>query len=155
MTRQPIIGPGMRVKLNFTIKLASGEIVDSTNGKAAEFVVGDGNLLPGFETAMFGMSSGDQRELEISPVAGFGEPNPENFKDMDCGDFPADVELQQGLVVYFTDVNGNELPGIVQQLKGDSVTVDFNHPLAGRDLLFDVEIIEVERVSNEIIRVSE
>jgi FKBP-type peptidyl-prolyl cis-trans isomerase SlpA len=152
---KPVIGPGMKVTLNFSIKLADGQLIDSTNGKTAEFTVGDGNLLPGFERAMYGLSSGEKCELAIDAESGFGALNPENVKTMSVSDFPSDVELEEGLIVSFADVNSNELPGVVQKLNGQSVTVDFNHPLAGRDLIFAVDVIDVERVSDEIIRVSE
>ena len=150
-----VVGPGMKVTLNFAIKLAEGDLIDSTKGKAAEFVVVDGSLLPGFERAMFGMEAGEQAQLEIPAESGFGEPNPENIKVLKRVDFPEDVEPQEGLVVYFTDVNNNELPGVIQSYNAGSVTVNFNHPLAGRNLVFDVDIIDIERVSDEIIRVGE
>jgi FKBP-type peptidyl-prolyl cis-trans isomerase SlpA len=155
MARTAIIGPGMKVKLNFAILLDTGDLIDSTRGKPAEFVIGDGNVLPGFEKAMFGLTSGETRSLQIPAAMGFGEHNPDNVKNMLVSDFPGDIELTEGLAVSFADMNRNELPGVVESVLGDRVTINFNHPLAGRDLVFEVEILNVEKASNEIIRVSE
>jgi len=143
------VGPGTRVTLQFSLLLADGEVVDSV--ESATFEVGDGNLLPGFEKAMFGMKAGEQASLEIPAVHGFGQPIDDNIQTMTRGNF-LNIELVEGLVVGFRDGEGNELPGVVRELRGELVIVDFNHPLAGMDLVFEVEIFSVEQISNEIIR---
>jgi len=107
MTNQAVIGPGTKVKLNFAILLETGDVVDSTEGRPAEFVIGDGNVLPGFERAMFGLTSGESRSLEVPAAVGFGEQNPDNVKNMLLSDFPTDVELTEGLAVSFADANRN------------------------------------------------
>ncbi|MCC5874376.1 MAG: peptidylprolyl isomerase [Gammaproteobacteria bacterium] len=142
------IGPGTRVTLHFTILLPSGEEVDSTwNRRPATFEVGDGNLLPGFERALFGLVAGDTRRLDIAPEDGFGMPNPDNIQTLERDSFPADLALEEGLMVSFADAARAELPGVVRRLDADRVEVDFNHPLAGRSLIFDVNIIRVEAVA--------
>lgn len=146
------IGPGTRVKLNFTLKLASGEEVDSTGGKPAEFTVGDGNLLPGFERALFGLGAGDREALKIAARDAFGPHNEDNVQKIRRDQFAADMELSEGLVVSFADAQQSELPGVVKAIGEELVDVDFNHPLAGYDIVFEVEILEVEQVSNEIFR---
>ena len=151
MTSIPI-GPGTRVGLTFTLKLAGGEVVDGTNDRIASFVVGDGSLLPGFEAALFGMKKGETANLHIGAEQGFGAPNPDNVQMMKRSDFARDIELEEGLVVSFADPDQAELPGVVKRVLDELVEIDFNHPLAGKDLEFDVEIHEVEQVSNEIAR---
>lgn len=146
------IGPGTQVTLRFTLRLASGEAIDSTGERAATFVVGDGSLLPGFEQAMFGLRAGDQRNLEIDADTGFGPHRQENVQTLPRRDFAADITLEEGLIVSFADRQKTELPGVVKRVWEEAVEVDFNHPLAGKDLQFDVEIIGVEQVSNEILR---
>lgn len=142
------IGPDTRVTLHFTILLPSGEEVDSTwNRRPATFEVGDGNLLPGFERALYGLVAGDTRRLDIAPENGFGMPHPDNLQTMGREAFPADLCLEEGLVVSFADAARAELPGVVKSIDGDRVEVDFNHPLAGRPLIFDVNIIRVEPVA--------
>lgn len=148
------IGPGTRVTLRFTLRLMSGEIVDSTGNKPAAFTVGDGSLLPGFEQAMFGLRAGEREVLDIAAEHGFGLPNPENVHRMNRRQFSRDISLEEGLVVSFADGEKGELPGVITRVQGDSIEVDFNHPLSGKDLAFEVEILDVQQVSNEIVRSS-
>ena len=137
------IGPDREVTLHFALKLENGEVVDSTEGKApATFKVGDGNLLPGFEVALYGFKAGDKRSLQIEPENAFGQPNPQNVQVMPRGQFQ-DMELSEGLLIIFNDAANAELPGVVKAFDEQQVTIDFNHPLAGKTLSFDVEIIEV------------
>ncbi|HET8729834.1 MAG TPA: peptidylprolyl isomerase [Moraxellaceae bacterium] len=137
------IGPGKKVALHFSLALASGEVVDNTrpSGVPAEFVVGDGSLLPGFEKALMGLQAGDRRSVFIDAARGFGERNPDNQQTFTRLQF-RDMDLQPGLVVSFADRSG-ELPGVVTEVNDETVVVDFNHPLAGRDLVFEVDIIRV------------
>ncbi|HRL92202.1 MAG TPA: FKBP-type peptidyl-prolyl cis-trans isomerase [Pseudomonas sp.] len=138
------IANNSQVTLHFAIKLDNGDVVDSTFDKApATFKVGDGNLLPGFEQALFGLKGGDQRSLPIAPEHGFGQPNPQNVQVMPRNQFK-DMELAEGLLVIFNDAANTELPGVVKDFDEAQVTIDFNHPLAGKALTFDVEIIEVK-----------
>lgn len=152
MPRRTPIGPGTKVILYFSLRLDTGELIDSTGDKPAIFMVGDGNLLPGFEKAMFGLTAGTSRSLSIPAEQGFGPSNAENVHMMKCSNFAKDIKLSEGLIVSFADQQATELPGVVKRILGDIVEVDFNHPLAGRDVTFDVEIISVEQVSNEIAR---
>ena len=118
-------------------------MVDSTFDKQpATFKVGDGNLLPGFEVAIYGFKAGDKRSLQIEPENAFGQPNPQNVQVMPRGQFQ-DMELSEGLLIIFNDAANAELPGVVKAFDEQQVTIDFNHPLAGKTLSFDVEIIEV------------
>lgn len=140
------VGPGTRVTLHFSIELEDGQLVDSTReSRPATFEVGDGNLLEGFEKALFGLKPGEKQRLRILPEQGFGQPNPRNVQVMPRSTF-AGMELEPGLVVSFADAARGELAGVVKRLLGDQVEIDFNHPLAGRTLYFDVEIIAIEPV---------
>ncbi|WP_298190996.1 peptidylprolyl isomerase [uncultured Pseudomonas sp.] len=144
MTQEQRIGPDKEVTLHFALKLDNGDVVDSTfDKKPATFKVGDGNLLPGFEQAIYGLKAGDKRSLEISPEQGFGQGNPQNVQVMPRSQFQ-DMELSEGLLVIFNDAANAELPGVVKAFDDSQVTIDFNHPLAGKALSFDVEIIEVK-----------
>lgn len=142
------VGAGMQVTLHFALKLSSGDVVDSTFDKnAAVFVVGDGQLLPGFEEQLIGLQVGDERSFEISPEKGFGQPNPNNRQIMTVDMFDPSMELSEGLMVSFADANKQELPGVIVAIEEGKVEVDFNHPLAGKELLFDVKILAVEPVT--------
>lgn len=154
------VGPQMRVTMHFAVRLMDGTELDSTFAKApATFVWGDESLLPGFEKALNGLKAGDKRSVFIAAEQGFGEYNPDNLQHFRRRDFAADMVLTEGAVVSFKDASGAELPGVI--VKNDDISdaenpsdnsgedddwvrVDFNHPLAGRELTFEVEILEVK-----------
>ncbi|MEH6813655.1 MAG: peptidylprolyl isomerase [Motiliproteus sp.] len=141
---EQLIGPGKQVTLHFAIKLEDGSIVDSNFDKdPATFAVGDGNLLAGFEQALNGMSAGEKQVLRIMPEQAFGMPNPSNVQVIPKDRFK-DMELELGMVMTFADAAQGELPGVVQSIETKQVSIDFNHPLAGRTLFFEVEIISIE-----------
>ena len=143
------VGPGTKVALKFSLSLPTGETIDQT--ESATFEVGDGSLLPGFESAIFGMKAGESALFEVEARHGFGEPNEDNVHKIKQINFN-DMDLVEGLIVSFKDGEGNEVPGVVKEILNEIVVVDFNHPLAGKDLLFQVEIFTVDQVSNEIVR---
>lgn len=138
------IGPDTKVTLHFSLALEDGSVVDSNfSAKPATFVVGDGSLLNGFESALFGLSTGDEAVLEIDPEQGFGPHNPNNIQRFSKGDFTDDVQLEPGLMLSFADASQAELPGVVVEVDDEHVMVDFNHPLAGHQITFAVKILDV------------
>lgn len=138
------IGPGTEITMHFKLEVASGEEIDSTfDDEPASFVVGDGNLLPGFETAIFGLQAGDKKTVIIPPEDGFGQRNPNNIQIMDTELF-ANINLEEGLVLSFGDANNAERPGVVVEFNDNEVTIDFNHPLAGQEIHFSVDVHEVK-----------
>lgn len=141
------IGPSSEVLFHFTIKLEDGSVADSTqlHGKPARLQMGDGSLTPNFEACLLGLCEGDKSSFELAPADAFGPVNPDNIHHMERSRFAADLELEEGAILSFTQPNGAEIPGIVRGVAGDSVTVDFNHPLAGRTVIFEVEILAVDQ----------
>ncbi len=138
------IGQNSTVTLHFALKFDSGDVVDSNFDKdPATFTVGDSSLLPGFERKLFGLKTGDKRSFEIQPEEGFGTPNEQNVQVMPRNQFDS-MELDYGVLVIFKDAAGAEMPGVVKEFNDKQVTVDFNHPLAGKVITFDVEIIKVQ-----------
>lgn len=139
------VSEGTRVYLNFSVSLEDGSEVDSNfGGEPVDFAVGDGSLLPGFERLLFGMSAGERQMFRVPPEDAFGQPNDNNVQYLPRDRFDDDVELEIGLVFSFADAGGGELPGMILAVDDEEVTVDFNHPLAGRTILFDVHIHRVE-----------
>ena len=136
------IDSGTTVTLHFSLTLENGHIVDSNfEASPATFTVGDGNLLPGFESALMGLVDGDEREFSILPENAFGQHNPQNVQAVERGNFE-DGELELGTMFSFQNGDG-ELPGVVVEVQDNEVMVDFNHPLAGQIILFTVKIISV------------
>lgn len=142
---QCVIAPNMQVTLHFALTFEDGQVVDSTfDNDPATFVIGDGSMLDGFEKKLYGMKKAEQGRFTIAPEDAFGQSNPNNIQRFGRKDFAEDMELQEGIVISFADASQAELPGVVKSLEGDEVIVDFNHPLAGRHIVFDVDIIAVE-----------
>jgi FKBP-type peptidyl-prolyl cis-trans isomerase SlpA len=141
------VGKGTRVTLNFSLSLKDGAVVDSTFDKApASLDVGDGSLPEGFESFIMGLKPGDHETYEVPPENAFGQANPNNRQSFKRSDFDRDTVIEPGLMVSFADASQSELPGVVYSVDADEVIVDFNHPLAGRDLIFEVEIIDVQPI---------
>ena len=139
------VSEGTRVYLNFSVSLEDGSEVDTNfGGDPVDFVIGDGSLLPGFERRLFGMSAGERQMFTVLPEDAFGQPNDNNVQYLPRDQFDDDVELEIGLVFSFADAGGGELPGMVISYDEEEVTVDFNHPLSGRTILFDVLVHRVE-----------
>ena len=132
------------VVMHFTIKLEDGTVAETTVGdEPLHFVMGDGTLVEGMELAILGLKPGETQSLKIGPEHAFGYPDPSNVHPMDRGDFPEDMELKKGVIVSFATPDGSEYPGIIMEVGDKQVTVDFNHPLAGHEIDFEVEILEV------------
>jgi FKBP-type peptidyl-prolyl cis-trans isomerase SlpA len=146
------IGPGTRVVLFFTLGLDNGDMIDSTGDRAAEFVFGDGKLLPGFEAVLMGLTKGHKETFYLEPEQGFGLVNPDNIHVLKRSDFARELLLEPGLVVSFMDQQQGELPGVVRKIFEEAVEVDFNHPLAGKVITFEVDIVSVIQVTQEIAR---
>ncbi|MDN3700207.1 FKBP-type peptidyl-prolyl cis-trans isomerase [Vibrio artabrorum] len=134
------------VTLHFTIKMKDGSVADSTEnmGKPAKFVMGDGSLSENFEACLLGLETGTEKSIELKAEDAFGMPNPDHIHYMDRAKFVGDAEVEVGTIMAFSGPDGIEIPGIITEIAGDSVTVDFNHPLAGQDVTFDVNILAVE-----------
>ncbi len=134
------------VTLHFTIKMKDGSVADSTHnmGKPAKFVMGDGSLSENFEQCLVGLQSGENKAIELKAQDAFGMPNPDHIHYMDRTKFVGEAEVEVGTIMAFSGPDGMEIPGIITEIAGDSVTVDFNHPLAGQDVTFEVEILSVE-----------
>ena len=132
------------VTLHLSLMLEDGTVAESTfDAEPLTFTMGDGTLVHGLELGLYGLRPGDSQRLTLYPEQAFGLRDPGKVHRLPRADFGADIELEPGLIVGFETPEGEELPGAVVSLDADSVEVDFNHPLAGRNIIFDVEIIDV------------
>ena len=139
------IGQNSTVTLHFSLKFEDGSVVDSNFDKdPATFTVGDTSLLPGFERTLFGLKEGDERSFQVLPEQAFGTPNEQNVQVMPRSQFDDSMELDYGVLVIFKDAAGGEMPGVIKEFNDQQVTVDFNHPLAGKTITFDVKIVKVQ-----------
>lgn len=137
------IAQGSKVALHFSVSLENGIEIDNTRVRAepVSLVIGDGNLLPGFENSLIGLRAGDRRTVHLQPEDAFGPWNPENVQKFDTVKFAQRPEIDQ--MIEFEDKAKTTLAGVVKSVNDDIVEVDFNHPLAGRNVVFEVEIMRV------------
>ena len=138
---------GSRVTLHYTLGLADGTVVDSTHpGEPATFTLGNGELVEILEQRLLGLQAGDRRHFEISSAQSQMPSNAESLQTLARSDFPQELMLEPGQVIGFETPGGQEIPGLIVSVSATEVRVDFSHPLAGRDLVFDVEILAVESI---------
>lgn len=134
---------GSKVDLHFSVAIENGTEIDNTRGREApvSLVIGDGNLLPDFEKALLGLRAGDRRTVYLSPEEAFGVWNSENVQRFDTVKFEQRPTI--GHMIEFEDKAKASLFGVVKAVDDDVTEVDFNHPLAGKNITFEVEIFKV------------
>jgi FKBP-type peptidyl-prolyl cis-trans isomerase SlpA len=144
MTMRYAVNAGSTVTLHLSLMLEDGTVAESTfDDEPLTFVMGDGTLVHGLELALYGLRSGDTQRLALYPEQAFGPHDPERIHLLPRGGFPADMELTPGNIIAFDTPEGEEIAGTVLSLDDRTVEIDLNHPLAGRRIVFDVEIIDV------------
>ncbi len=132
---------GSTVDIKFSLCLIDGTVVDQTEAdETLQFTLGDGTLFEGLERWLIGLEEGEQRQFTLFPEDAFGNPDPDNVQELSRDLFPADMDLERGLVIGFSGPAGDDIPGTIVAVEEDRVTVDFNHPLAGQVLVFDVTV---------------
>lgn len=146
MTEEQLeIVPGSEITLHFSLSTPEGlEAVSTFEEDPATLTLGDGSLTEGLELALYGLKVGDKQTLLLEAEQAFGIRDEGKIQIMPCGDFPDDMELEPGLVVGFEAPSGTEVAGIILEADENEVKVDFNHPLAGKDVVFKVEILDIE-----------
>ena len=135
---------GRRVKLDYTLSVKD-EIIESTVGKEPlEYTQGDGTLLAALESKLEGMKTGEKKIIVISAQEGYGPVDPKALREVPKSLLPANVEAQPGLVLELEGTDGEKFPAIISEVKEDKIVLDFNHPLAGQELKFAVQVIEIK-----------
>jgi FKBP-type peptidyl-prolyl cis-trans isomerase SlyD len=140
---------GQIVSMDYTLHV-DGEIIDaSEENEPLEFLQGAGNIIPGLENALYGMSIGESKQVTVAAGEGYGELDTEAFADVPRDDFPSEIPLEEGLEIEVTDQAGNPMYARVDCFDDETVTLDFNHPLAGKTLNFEVKIVALRAASPE------
>lgn len=144
LTMQYPVDIGSSVTLHLALTLEDGSVAETTfEDEPLTFTMGDGTLVHGLELALYGLRPGDTQRLALYPEQAFGLHDPERVHRMPRSSFPADIELTPGNIIAFDTPDGEEIAGTLLSLDEQTVEVDLNHPLAGRRIIFDVEIIDV------------
>jgi peptidylprolyl isomerase len=135
---------GDLVKVHYTGKMVNGEQFDSSVGREPlEFTVGAGQMIKGFDDAMPGMSLGEKKTINIAPEDGYGHRSEEAIIEFPKENVPADMVLEPGMQLTLTNQHGQPVPVTVVEVKEDIIIFDANHFLAGQELIFDIEIVEI------------
>ena len=143
-TKRTTIGPDSEVILHCRLLLEDGTFAEDTTGDEPICLrIGDGTLLGRLEAKLHGLHAGDHQAWDLAPEEAFGVRDPSNVRQLERDKFPTNVNPEPGQVIAFTLPDGDEVPGGVVSTDGDQVTVDFNHPLAGHTVRFEVEIVAV------------
>lgn len=132
------------VKVHYTGKLTNGEQFDSSTGTAPlEFTVGAGQMIKGFDKAMPGMTVGEKKRINISPDEGYGQKKEEVIIEFPKQNVPPDMQLEIGMKLELTNENNQPFPVTVTDIKDEVIVLDANHTLAGKELVFDIELVEI------------
>lgn len=143
-TKLKRVGEQSELEVQFKLSLLDDTVVEQTqDDEVFVFQVGDGQFLSKLDELLIGLEEGTRAKFSLMPEDAFGLPDPMNFQTMKKSDFPEEVVLSEGHVIGFNTPTGEEIPATVYQVKGDEVVMDFNHPLAGEPLLFEVTVVKV------------
>ena len=140
------------VSLDYTLRLDNGEVIDTSTTDdqgPLEFLQGQGQIVPGLEQALYGMAVGDEKDVEVTPVEGYGEHDPKAYQEVDRDVFPPDMNLQPGMGLRMRDDAGQAVEVFVEDVRPKGVLLDFNHPLAGETLFFHVKIVDLRPATSE------
>lgn len=135
---------GDKIKVHYHGKLTSGETFDSSAGREPlEFEVGSGMVIKGFDDGVTGMKVGEKKTINIPAEEAYGPVNPDMLMDFPKERFPADMQMEIGMQLMMSDPSGQQFPVTINEIKEDVIVLDGNHPLAGEELIFDLELVEI------------
>ncbi|HEY1871609.1 MAG TPA: peptidylprolyl isomerase [Chitinophagaceae bacterium] len=135
---------GDKVKVHYHGKLTTGETFDSSAGREPlEFEVGSGSVIKGFDEGVKGMQVGEKKTINIPIEEGYGPRSEAMLIEFPRDRFPPDMKIEEGMQLMMSDASGQNIPVIVTEIKENAVVLDANHPLAGEELVFDIELVEI------------
>ncbi|MEA2100975.1 MAG: peptidylprolyl isomerase [Thermodesulfobacteriota bacterium] len=140
-----MVNQGSKVKVHYTGKLTDGTVFDkSEEEKPLEFTVGNGQVIPGFDKAVTGMELDEEKDITIAAQDSYGEREDSLVGDIPKTSLPEGFEPEKDMMINMQDKSGKTMPGIITALNEDSITIDLNHPLAGKDLSFNIKVVGIE-----------
>jgi len=143
------IANGTVVELDYSLHLGDGKIVDQSEGEPLSYIHGEGHIVPGLEQALEGLEVGAKKQVVVAPADGYGEHDAAGVQEVAREAFPADFQPQEGMQLVAESPDGQPVQFVVKQVGLQTVTVDFNHPLAGKTLHFDVTVRGVRQATDE------
>jgi FKBP-type peptidyl-prolyl cis-trans isomerase SlyD len=147
MSKDLKIEDGQVVSMDYTLHV-EGEVVDTSNGREPlEFIQGTGNIIPGLERELYGMVVGDSKKVSVAPADAYGELDPEAYADVPRAEFPDNIPLEKGIEIQVRDESNHPMSARIDTVTDEIVKLDFNHPLAGKTLDFNVLIVALRGAS--------
>ncbi len=144
MTEEKIVKDNLVVAIEYTLTV-DDEVIDSSEGRQPlEFLQGQGNIISGLEREMLGMKNGESKEVVVLPIDGYGEIDEEAFIEAPKNQFPENIPVEVGTELQVENENGDPAYVRIEQIENNMVLLNFNHPLAGKELHFEVQILEVK-----------
>ena len=133
------------VKVHYTGKLSDGQVFDSSEGKEPlEFTLGKGQIIPGFEKGLIDMKLNEKKTITIAKEEAYGDINDNLRQEVKRSELPEDIKPEVGMGLVSKSPDGQEMNLLVVEVKEESIVIDGNHPLAGKDLIFDLEVVEIK-----------
>lgn len=133
------------VRVHYTGKLTDGQVFDSSlEREPIEFTMGQGQLIPGFEKGLLEMKVNEKKTIEIPAEEAYGAPNAELIQEVEKNQLPEEIKPEPGMGLVSKSPDGREMNLVVKEVKEETIVVDGNHPLAGKDLIFDLEVVEIK-----------
>jgi FKBP-type peptidyl-prolyl cis-trans isomerase 2 len=139
-----MIAAGKKVTFDYILMVEDQQVDSSEASGPFEYIHGEGRIVPGLEKQLEGLTAGDEKTIIVTPEGGYGEVNPEAFREVPKATLPQDLPLEVGRMLRMKTPDGQDFPVLITEVKEDSVILDFNHPLAGKTLQFDVTIVKVQ-----------
>lgn len=138
------IKDGDTIKIDYTGKLDDGSVFDSSerHGEPLEFTVGQGQVISGFEEAVRGMEEGEEKDFRIEPSEAYGEYNEELSQQVPKDIIQSNMDIEEGMMILVRTPDGREMPAKVTMVGDEQITLDMNHPLAGKALNFNIKVVE-------------
>lgn len=143
---------GDTVKVHYHGRLTDGTTFDSSEGREPlEFKVGNGDVIKGFDDGVTGMTVGDKKTVHIQADDAYGQKDDERVVEFPKGNFPPDLKPEVGMQLNMTNGSGQVIPVVIRAVNEETVMLDANHPLAGQDLIFDIELVDISGGASRII----
>jgi len=137
------------VSLDYTLKVDGALIDTSENSQPIQFIQGQGHVIPGLERQLYGMTIGESKLLVIPPAEGYGEIDDDAYTNVTRSQFPSDIPLEIGVALQLRDQRGEELNATIAEINQETVRLNFNHPLAGKELNFSVKVVDLREATQE------
>lgn len=148
-----IVKRGDKIKVDYTGTLDNGQVFDSsTHGDHShplEFIVGSGEIIPGFDNAVLGMKKGEEKEIILPKEQAYGDPNPALIKKVPRTNLPLGQEPKSGMLLMLKTPEGHQIPAKIDHVTDTDIFIDLNHPLAGKTLHFKIKLVDIENITKE------